>query len=173
MRAFKVLVVLLLLQACSFKPSIDDAKLSTADFGLVEFFEGETVAYGQFQDVLGNVSRRFKVNITGEWDGQRLRLVEVFTYADGSTEQRIWTLTQGPDGIWNGGAEGVQGRAFGEIKGDMFYWSYTIDLPTENGTLRVSFDDYMWMLDDNRVLNIAYMSKYGVRLGQVTIMFEK
>jgi len=29
------------------------------------------------------------------------------------------------------------------------------------------------MLDDNRVLNIAYMSKYGVRLGQVTIMFEK
>jgi len=173
MRVFKFLFVLLLLQACSIKPSIDDAKLSTREFDLVEFFKGETVAYGQFQDVLGNVSRRFKVNITGDWDGQRLRLVEDFEYADGNSEQRIWTLTEGPSGDWSGEAEGVQGRAFGEIEGDMFYWTYTIDLPNEDGEIRVLFDDYMWMLDDNRVLNIAYMSKYGLRLGQVTIMFEK
>jgi hypothetical protein len=100
-------------------------------------------------------------------------LVEEFEYADGNSEQRIWTLTEGPNGDWSGEAEGVQGRAFGEIEGDMFYWTYTIDLPNEDGEIRVLFDDYMWMLDDNRVLNIAYMSKYGLRLGQVTIMFEK
>jgi len=39
--------------------------------------------------------------------------------------------------------------------------------------MRVSFDDYMWLLDDDRVLNIAYMSKWGFPLGQVTIIFEK
>ena len=41
------------------KPSIEDTKLSDRNFSLEEFFDGETVAYGQFQDILGNVSRRF------------------------------------------------------------------------------------------------------------------
>jgi hypothetical protein len=55
----------------------------------------------------------------------------------------------------------------------MFYWTYTIDLPLPDGDMRVSFDDYMWMLSDDRVLNVSYVSKYGVPLGQVTIMFER
>jgi hypothetical protein len=55
----------------------------------------------------------------------------------------------------------------------MFYWAYTIDLPTPSGERRVSFKDYMWMLSDDRVLNKAYMSKWGLPLGEVTIMFEK
>ena len=48
---------------------------------------GDLVAYGQFQDVLGNVSRRFTVNMLGEWDGENLKLTEDFQYADGTTEQ--------------------------------------------------------------------------------------
>ena len=39
--------------------------------------------------------------------------------------------------------------------------------------MRVSFDDYMWLLSDDRMLNKAYMSKFGVPLGEVTIIFEK
>jgi hypothetical protein len=55
----------------------------------------------------------------------------------------------------------------------MFYWAYTIDLPLPSGEMRVSFEDYMWMLSENRVLNKAYMSKWGIPVGEVTIMFEK
>ena len=55
----------------------------------------------------------------------------------------------------------------------MFYWNYTIDLPVPDGEIRVTFDDYMWLLSDDRMLNKAYMSKLGVPLGEVTIMFEK
>ena len=74
---------------------------------------------------------------------------------------------------WAGSAEGVIGTAEGKTNGDMFYWAYTIDLPTPNGKRRVSFKDYMWMLSDTRVLNKAYMSKWGIPLGEVTIIFEK
>jgi len=42
-----------------------------------------------------------------------------------------------------------------------------------DGTLRVSFDDWMWLMDDGRLLNRAYMDKYGVEIGQVIIFFEK
>ena len=164
---------LFLLTACIGKPSLDDPKLSERELNLEEFFEGRTTAYGQFQDRFGNVSRRFKVDILGEWDGEVLTLTEDFTYHDGLTEQRVWTLTKTGDETWEGTAPGVLGVARGEERGDVFNWQYRIDLPVPDGTIRVAFDDWMWLLSDRRLLNRAYVKKYGVELGEVVIMFEK
>lgn len=173
LKIFQTLLVLALLAGCAVKPSLHDPKLSDRSFDLVEFFEGRTTAHGQFQDVLGNVSLRFDVEIRGTWNGSELVLVEDFVYSDNTTEQRIWTLTPKGEGAWTGTAAGVIGEAKGQIDGDMFYWTYTIDLPLPDGPMRVSFDDYMWLIAEDRVLNIAYMSKSGIPLGQVTIFFEK
>lgn len=165
-------LALLALASCG-RPDLADEKLSSRELNLEDFFEGRTVAHGQFQDRFGTVRRRFRVDIRGDWDGERLKLVEDFTYSDGSSEQRIWTLVkQGEDG-WRGTASGVQGVAEGEERGDTFNWRYTIDLPVDDGTMRVTFDDWMWLLDDGRLLNKAYMSRFGVTLGEVTIFFEK
>ncbi|SIS84729.1 Protein of unknown function [Roseivivax lentus] len=163
-----------MLAGCAGRPSLDAEKLSDRDLDLERFFAGETRAYGQFQDVLGNVSRRFTVDIDGRWDGQTLRLVEDFVYEDGSTEQRIWTLEKTGAETWRGTAPGVIGTARGTEAGDTFNWGYTIDLPLGDGTTtRVTFDDWMWLLSDDRLLNKAYMSKYGLPVGEVTIFFEK
>ncbi len=170
---FLALTALVFLASCSGKPSLDDEKLSDREFRLEQFFAGKTKAHGQFQDILGNVSRRFEVDITGIWDGRLLTMVEDFTYADGSEEQRIWKLTKTGPNTWSGTAGGVIGDAFGETRGDTFNWGYKIDLPVPDGTMRVVFDDWMWQLSDTRVLNRAYMSKYGFPLGEVVIYFEK
>ncbi len=37
----------------------------------------------------------------------------------------------------------------------------------------IQFDDWMWKLSDTRVLNRAYMKKYGVDIGEVIITFER
>ncbi len=161
------------LSACSGTPSLTDRKLGTQELNLEDFFEGKTVAYGQFQDVFGTVRRRFEVEITGTWDGQTLTLVEDFTYADGETEQRVWSLTKTGAQTWEGTAPGVIGKATGTEDGDTFNWVYTIDLPVPDGTLRVSFDDWMWQLSEDRLLNRAYMRRFGVPIGEVIIMFEK
>lgn len=172
-RLATALAALALLTACSGRPSLDDPALSDADFELQEFFDGKTVAHGQFQDRFGTVRRRFEVAIDGTWDGETLTLVEDFAYADGTTEQRIWTLRQTGPETWEGTAPGVIGTATGTEKGDVFNWAYTIDLPVPDGTLRVSFDDWMWQLSEDRVLNIAYMRKAGITIGKVIIYFEK
>ena len=166
------------LSACAGKPSLDDPKLSQRQLNLEEFFDGNLVAYGQFQDVFGTVRRRFEVQMRGDWDGQTLRLTEDFVYEDGATEQRIWTLSKTSEDTWIGTAPGVEGGARGEERGDTFNWAYTIDLPVPSAdgsveTLRVSFDDWMWLLSEDRLLNIAYMSRFGVNIGQVIITFEK
>lgn len=167
-------VFALTMAACTGKPSFQDASLSTRQLNLEEFFDGRLRAYGQFQDVLGTVRRQFEVDIVGTWDGTTLRLVEDFVYEDGSTEQRIWTLLKtGPD-TWRGTAPGVIGEATGREQGDRFNWRYTIDLPVGGGeTTRVTFDDWMWLQSDTRLLNRAYMERYGLDVGDVIINFEK
>jgi len=174
MRFILILAATLTLAACAGRPSLDQEPLSTAELNLEEFFAGDLTAHGQFQDVFGTVRRRFVVEIDGTWDGQTLRLVEDFTYEDGSTEQRIWTLTKTGDDSWQGTAPGVIGTATGQERGDTFNWQYTIDLPVPGGeTLRVRFDDWMWLLSGDRLLNRAYMYRYGVPIGEVIISFER
>ena len=172
------LFFVLLLAACTGKPSLDDPKLSARQLNLEEFFAGRTVAKGQFQDLFGTVRRRFDVTIDGQWDGRTLTLTEDFIYEDGSTERRVWSLTKtGPD-TWSGTAPGVIGTASGTESGDAFNWRYTIDLPIpsasgETETMRVTFDDWMWLLSDDRLLNRAYVQRYGIDIGEVIIWFER
>ncbi|MEM7073658.1 MAG: DUF3833 domain-containing protein [Pseudomonadota bacterium] len=174
MRLAALLFALTVLAACSSgRPSPDDPLLSDRAFELQEFFNGDLVAHGQFQDRFGTVRRRFTVDIKGTWNGEVLRLTEDFIYEDGTEEQRIWTLTPTGDETWEGSAPGVIGVARGTEDGDSFNWTYTIDLPVPDGTLRVSFDDWMWQLTDDRLLNIAYMERFGIEIGKVIIMFEK
>jgi hypothetical protein len=168
----------LALAGCTGKPALDDAKLSAQTLNMEKFFDGQLTAYGQFQDVFGTVRRRFEVQINGVWDGQTLTLTEDFVYEDGSTEQRVWSLLKtGPD-TWRGTAPGVIGEATGIERGDTFNWKYTINLPVPaadgtSETIKVTFDDWMWKLSDTRLLNRAYMKRYGVDIGDVIITFEK
>jgi len=173
MRWMVMVLGLTLLGACTGKPGLDDEVLSDRALNLEEFFDGHVVAYGQFQDVFGTVRRRFDVDINGTWDGETLTLVEDFVYEDGSTEQRVWTLVKTGPETWRGTAPGVIGEASGEEKGDTFNWRYTIDLPVPDGTLRVTFDDWMWLLSEDRLLNRAYMKRAGIDIGDVIITFEK
>lgn len=166
------------LAACTGKPNADDALLSDRKLDLETFFVGKSFARGQFQDVFGTVRRRFDVTITGTMNGNTLKLVEDFVYEDGATEQRVWTLTKTGEDSWQGTAPGVEGVATGIERGDTFNWRYTIDLPIPSAdgtveTMRVTFDDWMWLLSDDRVLNRAYVKRFGVDIGDVIIIFEK
>lgn len=167
-----------LLAACTARPSFDDPPLNDLELNLEEFFVGELTAFGQFQDILGTVRRSFTVDIVGTWDGEVLELVEDFVYEDGSTEQRIWTLRKTGDTTWEGTAPGVIGTATGEENGNRFNWRYEIDLPVPSAdgpteTLRVTFDDWMWLVTTDRLLNRAYVQRFGIDIGDVIISFER
>ncbi len=167
------IVTLTALSSCSTLPAPEVDRQATRNLNLEEFFDGQSQAKGVFRDPFGKVRNRFDVAITGNWNGETLTLIEDFTYEDGRTEQRIWTLDKLDDTRWQGTAPGVIGIASGEESENTFTWAYTIDLPVKSGTMRVSFDDKMWLLDDGRILNRAAMSRFGLPLGQVEIYFER
>jgi len=173
MKHIVLLFSLALLAACSATPKFDQPSMGGPKLDLEEYFDGNLKAYGQFQDITGRVRDRFTVDIEGRFDGRVLTLVEDFDYSDGRKDQRIWKLTKtGPD-TWDGWAEGVQTVAKGIEQDDRFNFTYVIEVPSVDGPLRLEFDDWLWRIDEDRVLNKAYLKRYGLPIGEVIIWFER
>lgn len=140
---------------------------------LKTYFDGELVAHGLYTDRSGKVVRRFIVQITGRWNGGQGTLDERFTYSDGRTERRVWRLTDEGGGRWSGRADDVVGTAVGVAAGNALNWRYTLALPVDGKVYEVQFDDWMVLMDERVMLNKAVMSKFGLRLGEVTLSFYK
>lgn len=154
-------------------PQITDFAGQKPELDLRRYFNGTLDAYGVFTDRSGKVVRRFTVLMQCQWNGDEGVLDEDFTYSDGTTEKRIWRLKHLGDGRYSGTAGDVVGTAFGETRGNAFRWGYTLALPVDGRVWEVQFDDWMYLMDERVMLNKAVMSKFGVRLGEVTLSFVK
>jgi hypothetical protein len=152
---------------------IDDFADREPRLVLEEYFAGKTRAWGIFEDRFGNLRREFVVDISGDWDGRQLVLDEAFQYADGETDRRVWTITRNSDGTYQGQAADVIGTATGVAAGNALNWRYEMDLKMGERTLRVSFDDWMFLQPNHVLLNRARVEKWGLRVGEVTLMFVK
>lgn len=173
LRVFLMMSGLLFLNGCTgMKPS--DFASHRPAFVLESFFSGKTRAWGMFEDRFGTVRRQFVVDIEGRWDGEELTLDESFVFDDGERSTRQWRIRKTADHRYEGRADDVIGKATGMSSGNALNWSYVLDLKTGNdSTLRVRFDDWMFLQPGGVVLNRARMSKFGIELGQVTIAFQK
>lgn len=152
---------------------IEDFEGKEPKLVLEDYFAGQTRAWGIFEDRFGNLKRQFTVDIEGTWDGETLTLVEDFVYADGEVDQRIWRLTKTGETSYEGTADDVTGVARGQIAGNAFTWNYDIDLQIGGRTWNVHFEDWMFLQDDGVLVNRAYVSKWGIRLGSATIFFQR
>jgi hypothetical protein len=154
-------------------PTAADYAAERPTLDLRQYFDGELVAHGIFTDRNGKVARRFVVKMTGRWEGREGTLDERFTYSDGSTERRVWRLTDLGNGRYEGRADDVVGVAEGVAAGNALNWRYTLALPVDGRVWEVQFDDWMFLMDERVMLNKAVMSKFGIRLGEVTLAFNK
>ncbi len=182
-------------------PQITDYAAEKPVLDMRQYFNGTLDAYGVFADRSGKVVKRFTVVMKCTWDGDTGVLDEDFTNSDGTKDRRIWTLKRGADGKYTGTAADVLGEANGEEKGNAFRWGYTLLLPVDGTAaaeppqgavapsggsvvreatsvgarkvVEVQFDDWMYLMSDKVMLNKAVMSKFGFRLGEVTLSFVK
>ncbi|MFM8898416.1 MAG: DUF3833 domain-containing protein [Burkholderiales bacterium] len=162
-----------LLSGCASDPKPSDYATQKPVLDLREYFNGDLVAHGIFTDRAGKVVRRFTVQMKCSWQGDQGVLDEDFTYSDGKKERRIWRLTRHADGRYTGTADDVKGVAEGQVAGNAFQWKYTLKLPVDGTVYEVQFDDWMYLMDERVMLNKAVMSKFGFRLGEVTLAFYK
>lgn len=166
------LIALPFLISCT-SAQINDYQDEKPILSLEEYFSGTIDAYGVFQNRSGKVVKRFHCLIVAKWNGNTGVLDESFTYSDGTTSKRIWRLTSQGDGKFVGIADDVIGEAQGQVRGNAFHWKYVLDLPVDGKNYQVSFDDWMYLMNDKVMLNRSAMSKFGIHLGEVTLTFVK
>ena len=162
-----------LLTACASAPSPSDYAAEKPPLDLAAYFNGDLVAHGLFTDRSGKVARRFTVAMKCTWTGDNGVLEEDFTYSDGKKDRRVWRLKKLPNGQYTGMADDVVGQALGQVAGNALQWKYTLRLPVGDSVYDVQFNDWMYLMDERVLLNKAVMSKFGVRLGEVTLAFYK
>ena len=154
-------------------PQVGDYATEKPVLDLRQYFNGSLDAYGVFSDRSGEVVRRLTVVMRCTWNGDEGVLDEDFTYSDGTTQKRIWRLKHEGNGRYTGRADDVVGVAEGQTAGNAFRWGYTLALPVDGRVWNVQFDDWMYLLDERVMLNKAVMSKFGIRLGEVTLSFVR
>lgn len=176
LRRIFILCFPFLLISCSAMPVDKYAHLSPK-FDLMTFFSGHTKAWGQFQNRSGDLIRRFEVDIHGTVSdspqGKQLVLEEYFLYDDGEKQHRQWVITETAPNQYEGKAGDVIGIAKGMSAGPVLNWRYTLDLPYKNDSLHVQFDDWMFLQTDKTMINRAEVTKWGFKVGEVTLFFQK
>lgn len=162
----------LALTGCA-SPTPADYASEVPQLDLKQYFDGRLLAHGIVTDRGGKLLQRFTVQMTGTWVGDTGTLDERFTYADGRQETRVWTLQRGANGRYTGRAADVVGEAVGQAAGNALNWRYNLLLPVDGRTWEVQFDDWMFLVDEQVMLNRAVMSKFGIRLGEVLLSFQR
>jgi hypothetical protein len=145
----------------------------TADFDLLSYFEGQTVASGVFESRTGQQKRRFSVDMNGRPDGSALVLDEHFLFDDGECQHRIWTLLRGEGPSFTGTCEDAVSPALGRFEPGRAYMTSALRLRVGRRLVSMRFDDVFYVTGEGTVLNRSTVSKWGIKLGQVLILFRK
>jgi Protein of unknown function (DUF3833) len=166
-----LLLIMVMVGCAGMKPS--DFENAEPKLSIEEYFLGQTLATGIFEDRFGRLRRQFVVDITGTTDSDVLTLDERFRYSDGETDRRGWSIRRTGPHNYEGRANDVIGVAHGEAYGNALHWRYDVDLKVGGTTLRVHFDDWMFLQPSGVLINRARVSKFGIEIGQVTLFFSK
>ncbi|MFW9081385.1 DUF3833 domain-containing protein [Pseudomonas sp. P2757] len=171
-RFLLLLTLVLSVASCG---SVDVARYADEKpaLSLEDFFSRPVKAWGMFQKSNGEVTKRFEVDIVSRREDGNLILDERFLYSDGTRQRRVWTLTPEGQGRWSGRADDVVGVAKGQIAGNTLHWRYRLNLPVDDSTYEMSMDDWMYLMDEDTLINRTSMSKFGVEVGQVTLFFRR
>lgn len=146
---------------------------NSSRFELTSFFAGRTRAWGIFEDRFGHLRRRLEVEMHGKWHGAVFVLDERFTYDSGEVENRRWLVEPTGDGTFRAKCPDCVGGAEGRCDQSSIRMSYRFRLKLQNREVDVSFDDRIYRISETAAINRATMSKWGVKLGELALFFER
>lgn len=161
------------LNACISGPTLNHYNEAKPSLNLEDYFKGQIKAWGLIQDRRGHVTRRFDVTMNGTWDGDIGTLEEDFQYYDGKTQKRIWTIKKISQNNYEGRADDILDKATGQVNGNAMRWAYQMDLPVGDKTYRITFDDWMFLMNDGVLINRSYLKKFGITVAELTLFMQK
>jgi len=142
-------------------------------FDLLAYFEGATLAEGVFEGRSGEVKRCFHVEMTGRAEAGTLMLDERFLFDNGERQQRCWTLKRTGATGFTGHCEDAVRIAEGRFADGCAYMRSALRLKVGQRMIPMQFADVFYDAGAGAVLNRSTVSKWGITVGQVLILFHK
>ena len=176
MKLFRFVVITfssLIICSCSSSPDLELYKDQGPKLDLRDYFTGPIKAWGLVQDRSGNVIRRFDVDMVGSWKGNTGTLDEDFRYYDGEKEKRVWTIKRISNQEYEGKAGDILDKAEIKVQGNAMKWTYQMDLTVDGSTYRISFDDWMFLMNDGVLISRSYLTKFGFTVAELTLVMQK
>ena len=174
MKIIFALIVTILLTNCSgnnMKPA--DFKDQKPRLIIEEYMSGNVKAWGILQNRSGKVTRQFSADLNGTWDGKQLILDEKFIWNDGEVQTRQWKINKIDEHNYDGIAGDVVGTAKGSSYGPAFKFEYVLLVPVKGREMKITFDDWIFMQNEKVAINRAKMTKFGIRVADLTVIFVK
>jgi len=174
MRLLLSFILILLLNNCSassMKPI--DFKDKKPRLIIENYLSGHVKAWGILQNRSGKVTRQFSANLNGAWDGKQLILDEKFNWSDGEVQTRQWKIKKIDNHNYEGTAGDVVGKAKGYSYGPAFKFEYVLLVPIKGKEIKITFDDWIFLQDDKVAINRATMTKFGIKVAELTVFFQK
>ena len=74
---------------------------------------------------------------------------------------------------YEGTAGDVVGIARGFSYGPAFKFEYVLLVPVKGKEIKITFDDWIFKQDERVAINRATMTKFGIKVAELTVMFVK
>ena len=174
MKKILIITIAILLTSCAgnkMKPT--DFKDQEPKLIIEEYLSGNVKAWGILQNRSGKVTRQFSADLNGAWDGKQLILDEKFNWSDGEVQTRQWQINKIDKHNYEGTAGDVIGKAKGYSYGPAFKFEYVLLVPVKGKNIKITFDDWIFKQDDKVAINRATMTKFGIKVAELTVMFVK
>ena len=168
-----IIITSLLMFVFGCSTDISEYKNTSPTLSLEQFFNGKLTAAGIVENYSGKVTRTFTVTMDASWQGNKGIIDEDFIFNDGETQKRIWTITNLGSGRYQGSAGDIIGIATGQSEGNALRWKYDMSLVVDDETYEVHFDDWMFLVDDNTIINRSDIKKFGITVGRVILVIQK
>ena len=172
MRIVTLLILILTLNSCSGMKPIDYINQKPRLI-IEDYLSGNVKAWGILQNRSGKVIRQFSANLNGKWDGKQLILDEKFNWSDGEVQTRQWKIKKIDEHNYEGTAEDVVGTAKGYSYGPAFKFEYVLLVSVKGREMKITFDDWIFKQDEKVAINRATMTKFGIKVAELTVFFQK
>ncbi|MCE2731376.1 MAG: DUF3833 domain-containing protein [Rickettsiaceae bacterium] len=174
----KKIQIMIMSIICFFIPgcsnnSIDYYSNKKNKIDLRAFFQGEIEGWGALFDYRGRQTRSFYVTLKGTWDKNRGVLEEWFIFDNGEKTERKWEINFSNDLMFIGTAKDIVGEAKGKQNGNAVNLNYVLNIPYNNSTINLNMDDWMFLVEDNIILNRTSMKKFGFKVGEIVLFMKK
>ena len=173
MKKIFIILFTIFLTGCAKDMKPTDFKDQKPRLVIEKYLSGNVKAWGVLQSRSGKVTRQFNADLNGKWDGNTLILDEIFNWNDGEKQTRKWTIKKIDEHNYEGTASDVVGKAIGYSYGPAFKFEYVLLVPVKGKNIKITFDDWIFMQDERVAINRATMTKFGIKVAELTVMFVK